>query len=170
MYPFVVALCERVYDGHNKVENHGKDEFLENRAEYVAGFLQMRSCSVQFRFLAVQERLERFLQLSPDHREHAQPSQGGRDEGLVERNYDEHFLDVHLYYRLSDEGGAEERPKRDQKMTASDSGQIEQRIRYLEKKKERETSLVTRKRTDAENVRWRKLKSPENPLSERQFL
>ena len=46
-----------------------------------------------------------------------------------EKEYDEHFLNVHFYNGFANQRGAEKGPKRDEKMATGDSGQIEKWVR-----------------------------------------
>lgn len=47
---------------------------------------------------------------------------------LAERQNDEQFLYVHFDHGLADQGGAEERPERDEEVTTCYAGQVEQRV------------------------------------------
>jgi len=53
------------------------------------------------------------------------------DVMLAEGQHNEYLLNVHLYYGFSDQSGTEKGPKRNQKMSARDAGQVKQRIGYL---------------------------------------
>lgn len=53
------------------------------------------------------------------------------DERLIKGDYHKDLLDVHFNDGLSNNGGSKERPERHQKMSAGNTGQIEQWIRNL---------------------------------------
>lgn len=72
---------------------------------------------------------------------------------FAEHKYDEHLLNVHLDNRLSDQRRAEERPKRNQKVSARDAGEIKQRIRNLEKT----TTTITTNNNSSNNNNYKKL-------------
>ena len=52
---------------------------------------------------------------------------------FAERYDNKQLLYVHLYHSFADQGGTEKRPERHQKVTACDTGKIEQWVWYLEK-------------------------------------
>ena len=72
---------------------------------------------------------ERPRQPRPDAGDGGDVSDGRVEETLVERQYDEELLDVHLDDGLADERRAEEGPEGDEEVTARDSSQVEQRVR-----------------------------------------
>ena len=65
----------------------------------------------------------------PDGGEGGDVADGRVQETLVERQYHEKLLDVHLDDGFADERRAEEGPEGDEEVAARDSGQVEQRVR-----------------------------------------
>ena len=65
----------------------------------------------------------------PDAGDCGDVADGRVEETLVERQYDEELLDVHLDDGLADERRSEKGPEGDEEVTARDSSQVEQRVR-----------------------------------------
>lgn len=130
----MVALSKRIHYGNNEIQDHRYHKFFEYRRKDVALLLRVPGSRllVQFELLALKERLERHLELVPHQRDVSEPVQGCGDEGLVERYDHKEFLDVHFDDGLPDKRCAEKRPKRHQKVTACNAGQVEKWIWYLQ--------------------------------------
>merc|ERR1719433_1127055 len=84
---------------------------------------------MQLLLLRSKQLPERPRQPRPDAGDGGDVSDGRVEETLVERQYDEELLDVHLDDGLADERRAEEGPEGDEEVTARDSSQVEQRVR-----------------------------------------
>jgi len=137
--PLVVALGQRVDDGHHEVAHHADDECLEDPGQQVARISSSGSrarCSsllaMQSLLLVLQEGLERLLQLVTEQRQRGQEIDGPLDQRLIEGDDHEDLLDVHLDHRLANQRGSEERPEWHQEVAAGDSCQIEQGIGNLQ--------------------------------------
>lgn len=129
----MVALRQTVENREKEVDDHGDDKILEKLCQQIGLLLRLaRRRLVKTRLLVVEECSEWFLGLGSQHRHEGQQIECLFDERLVERNDHKHLLDVHLDDCLADDGGAEERPERHQKMTASDTRKIEQWIGNLQ--------------------------------------
>lgn len=135
MQSLMVRLRERIYNRYDEIKHHGNHELFENRPQNVppsAVGRRFRGIFVQFLFLSIQERFERYLKLLAHYRDELQPFQGRFYEGLIKCDDDEHFLDVHFDDSFADQRRAEERPERHQEMPACDARQVEKRIWNLQ--------------------------------------
>jgi hypothetical protein len=90
---------------------------------------------VQLQLLLLQEFLERLLHAFPDDGQELEMRHRPLEVGFVEGNYDEQFLHVHLDDGLPNQGGAEERPKRDARVAAGYPGEVKERVGDLRRDK-----------------------------------